>query len=598
VGTREYAVSYKPNTPIPEALAGIDRTIAQLMGKPVRRVAGAQTADISIEVRGDTISVYSHVLAGPLVDETLGPTDLTAIYRALAEPPLMLAHIYNDSVYDAGFALFRNGHLVRRLYHRGHNRPPRWWCRRGPELIDEGTRQHFEGPPQADETPDALAARVLRAAMESELGYCTWWDWQRPDLALSFKTSEVDPPLLFIAPERDRDLYLAQLHANTDAPSPGPAGLLSINRVTTEPVVGGDAKAPALDFRAKPLALLPDGRIASAKPDGSVALLDPVSGRELYRFPAGHRRVLRRGRQTIEAATAVHQLFATVDGQLVSTNGSDETAHIFDVRDTTRSDPPQRRVIHTSGMFRNLLPRRATLPFVVRRRLPICTLLNVVSGNRLIVAETTFGRRITGALRLRRTPQGFWPQRSTVFPYSVADSFTTVVELPDGRLVSTGEDGLSLSVWDLAPLKEIARIENTGTLGPGNPNPPVAALPDGRIALGGSDGSIEIWDITTGTAQFSIGHAFIDPRIPTTARSGQRVRAFAALPTGRLLSAGADQTVRLWQFERGKEPAELARIQLPGAVKTSHILQLLVLADGQAVLAATMSGAIYWIALP
>jgi WD40 repeat protein len=79
----------------------------------------------------------------------------------------------------------------------------------------------------------------------------------------------------------------------------------------------------------------------------------------------------------------------------------------------------------------------------------------------------------------------------------------------------------------------------------------LASLPDGRLASGGADRLIRLWDVDqiTQTARLA-GH-------------DGSVRAIAPLADGRLASGATDNTVRVWDLSSGKE---LARFEIDAAV--------------------------------
>lgn len=103
--------------------------------------------------------------------------------------------------------------------------------------------------------------------------------------------------------------------------------------------------------------------------------------------------------------------------------------------------------------------------------------------------------------------------------------------LSDGRLASGGYQCIHL--WDLAQCMVVATLK-----GHGGWVRALAPLPDGRLASTGEDGVIRLWDIAQGGVVATLeGH------------SGW-VMALALLPDGRLASGGMDGWIRLWHQER------------------------------------------------
>jgi WD40 repeat protein len=73
-----------------------------------------------------------------------------------------------------------------------------------------------------------------------------------------------------------------------------------------------------------------------------------------------------------------------------------------------------------------------------------------------------------------------------------------------------------------------------------------AGLPDGRVVAvtGGGDGSVRVWDLTTGTP---VGE-------PLTGHTDEvRAVACTSLPDGRMVAVttGRDETVRVWDLTTG-----------------------------------------------
>jgi WD40 repeat protein len=105
------------------------------------------------------------------------------------------------------------------------------------------------------------------------------------------------------------------------------------------------------------------------------------------------------------------------------------------------------------------------------------------------------------------------------------------------RLASAGDDG-SVRVWDATTGDELHRLTgHTGLVRA------VAFAPAGdRLASAGDDGSVRVWDTTTGDELHRLtGHA-------------RWVSAVAFAPAGdRLASASTDGSVRVWDAATGDE---------------------------------------------
>ncbi len=116
-----------------------------------------------------------------------------------------------------------------------------------------------------------------------------------------------------------------------------------------------------------------------------------------------------------------------------------------------------------------------------------------------------------------------------------------VAVLPDGRrAVSASADG-TLKVWDVSPDGAARRRAQMTLKGHGGGVWAVAALADGRVLSGGSDGAVRLWDVAQGVEL----HAW-------TRHSGE-VYAVAVTPDGRrAVSGSVDETVRVWDLEQGR----------------------------------------------
>ena len=139
------------------------------------------------------------------------------------------------------------------------------------------------------------------------------------------------------------------------------------------------------------------------------------------------------------------------------------------------------------------------------------------------------------------------------------DDVRGLAALPDGRLASASRDG-TVQVWhpDRPAEPPIVFLDHGGegvTDVAGGAHPgvddvwTVAALPDGRLASGGADGTVRIWHPDDPT---------IEPRVFTD--HGDHVRSIAVLPDGRLASGGNDGTVRIWHPDNPDDPTVEAQV--------------------------------------
>ena len=106
---------------------------------------------------------------------------------------------------------------------------------------------------------------------------------------------------------------------------------------------------------------------------------------------------------------------------------------------------------------------------------------------------------------------------------------------PDGTKLATGGDDGNIRLWDVGTEQEIGAPMSSGL----TPVEAVAFGPDGStVAAGSSDGTIQLWDAAT---QHEVG---------TTMTAGPAaVRALAFSPGGKVLAAGGeDGDVRLWDI--------------------------------------------------
>jgi WD40 repeat protein len=176
---------------------------------------------------------------------------------------------------------------------------------------------------------------------------------------------------------------------------------------------------------------------------------------------------------------------------------------------------------------------------------------------------------------------------------------------PDGRVVSGGTDG-TVRVWDPGrpddPGAVIGRHEQRAhrvrdrvILGDGVAA--VAVLPDLRVVSAGSDDTIRVWDpAMPGDAGILLGRhrgmqgtvrAILDDERLV---SGDGVDCLAVLPDGRVASAGGDGVIRLW--DPARPGVELGVLGQHG--ENAAVLALAVLPSGKVVSGGTDMMLLAW----
>ena len=113
-----------------------------------------------------------------------------------------------------------------------------------------------------------------------------------------------------------------------------------------------------------------------------------------------------------------------------------------------------------------------------------------------------------------------------------SDAVLSAVFSPDGQRVLSGSRDGTLRLWDITTGDEIWTVDGTGLVGA------VAVSPDGRTALTGEESGLRLRDITQGDVIWDVAEGFIN--------------AVAFSPDGRTALSDGD-TAALWDVETGEE---------------------------------------------
>ncbi len=335
-------------------------------------------------------------------------------------------------------------------------------------------------------------------------------------------------------------------------------------------IVGGDRLVNAL-------AVAPDGSwLATGSSDGMVRIWDAATWQMRVAF-AGHRK-------------AVITVVIAPDGSWLATSGRDRKARIWDPatgeeRAVIASSDVSAVAISPDGGWLAIGSGRrvriwdaATRTERVRSDVVRAGWVTAVAvspdGSWLATGSTSRGARIwdaaTGMERLalshrdatgdpgtrdssggpaggiRRTVRA-WVTAARELPAMLVvrgggNWITTIVVAPDGTWLATGGVDGTVHIWDVTSGKQ--RATRGGHAGPVMA---MAAAPDGSwLAVAFSDGMVRIWDLATGKEQTVLpGH-------------GDWVTAVAVAPDGRWLAAASnDGTVSIWDVAAGRSRAKL-----------------------------------------
>jgi WD40 repeat protein/transcriptional regulator with XRE-family HTH domain len=238
------------------------------------------------------------------------------------------------------------------------------------------------------------------------------------------------------------------------------------------------------------------------------------------------------------------------DGRLALSGSADQTARLWDLRETGR-------LLHTLTGHTNFV---LAVAFSPDGRLALtgsddhtARLWDVATGQELqtltghadSVTEVAFS--LDGRYALTAGWEGtvrFWDLRQSGREARIIEEAEGLREMalsPDGQYLLTGNFlANEVRLWDLrATGQEVRRL--TGTTGGVNE---VAFSPDGRYALAADDnGGVHVWDLQQASVESRLlaGHT-------------EWINDLKVSPDGRYaLSAGHDNTTRLWELQTGAE---------------------------------------------
>lgn len=285
---------------------------------------------------------------------------------------------------------------------------------------------------------------------------------------------------------------------------------------------------------ARAFAFSPDGAtlaVGTGVSNGSdgVAVLDVATGEPVASF-AGHRNHVLGVAFTDDGRTLTSASYEAVKCWTLATGM--ERAAPFSVTLAYRSElalaPDGRRLAlaqETPDGAAQVVELGGAAVRLVRRespRPPNCLAFD--RSGRVLAAAGLYGVQVWDVDANR--PRRLLPESSA--------PLTAVTFAPDGLTLAAGSLEGTVHLWDLTT--GASRGEIGIHLGSVNC---LAFSPDGRtLASGGDDGTVRLWDVGRGTER-AVGRGHTE-----------RVNAVAFAPDGRALaSAGSDRTVRLWEVD-------------------------------------------------
>jgi len=116
---------------------------------------------------------------------------------------------------------------------------------------------------------------------------------------------------------------------------------------------------------------------------------------------------------------------------------------------------------------------------------------------------------------------------------------------PDGRLLAAVAAGVDLKVWNVEQRAEVATLPKSAARPSG---PPCFAANGETVAIGNSDGTVEVWDLRR---KGCVGHWKAHREVVT---------GIACMPDGRqVVTVSSDKTAKLWDVENQREIRSFGR---------------------------------------